>query len=425
MPKTPRPKHARAFLVFFVCSILSGASAQSLSVTTTQYATLGNPTSAVATSDGRYIFVSVTNVGAPNSTGPDSAADARVNVVSGIQIFHVAGEQLVPSGFVRTDSTGANGLVLLPGDNTLVVGVGDKGVTFLDVPELLKGKADLHVADQGEKAGTFDVVATPDGKFVFSSNEYGIVDQERGSIGVIATGIDASGRVHAPKTLRRIPVGDVVPSLTISHDGKRLYVATELVPANKQITIAGENNPLLTKHDCIQRKGTPPRENGFISLIDVSRAIANSTKADVIVSRVAAGCSPVRLEESSDGVALFGTARGDNSVLQYQVAALLKNPEMSFQQAIPSGGDAPVGLRLFDQNHLLAVANSNRFADNAGSLAMLDLSSLQTPPKIVAAGTFPRNISLAQEAGVLLLTNYTSRSLEVIHARSLKPEAKP
>jgi len=294
MPKTPRPKHARAFLVLFVCSLVSGASAQSLNVTTTQYPTLGNPTSAVATSDGRYIFVSVTNVGAANFTGPDSSAGARVDVVSGIQIFHVAGEQLVPSGFVRTGSTGANGLVLLPGDNTLVVGVGDKGVTFLDVPELLKGTADLHVADQGEKAGTFDVVATPDGKFVFSSNEYGIVDQERGSIGVIATGIDASGRVHAPKALRRIPVGDVVPSLTISHDGKRLHVATELVPASKQITIAGENNPLLTKHDCIQRKGTPPRENGFISLIDVSRAIANSTNADVIVSRVAASCRELR-----------------------------------------------------------------------------------------------------------------------------------
>jgi DNA-binding beta-propeller fold protein YncE len=161
------------------------------------------------------------------------------------------------------------------------------------------------------------VVATPGGKFVFSSNEYGILDQERGNVGIIVTGIDEPGRVEAPKTVRRISVGDVVPSLTISHDGKRLYVATELIPAKKQITIAGETNPLLTKHDCIQQKGTPPRGNGFISVIDVSRATADSTKGNVIVSRVAAGCSPVRLEESSDRAALFVTARGDNSVLQY------------------------------------------------------------------------------------------------------------
>jgi DNA-binding beta-propeller fold protein YncE len=400
--------------LLLVCSMSSAATAQSLAVTATQYPTLGNPTSAVTTSDGKYIFVSVTNVGTPNFTGPDSAAGARIDVVSGIQIFHVVRNQLVASGFVRTGNAGANGLVLLAGEKTLAVGVGDEGVVFLDVTELLKGNAKPRFADQGEKAGTFDVVATADGKFVFSANEYGIVDKERGSIGVIATGIDKLGHVQTPKTLRRIPVGDVVPSLTISHDGKRLYVATELVPSNKQVSIAGQNNPLLTRRDCVQQKGTLPRGNGFISVIDIGRATSGSIDADAIVSRVAAGCSPVRLAESANGSSLFVTARGDNSVLQYHVAALAADAERSFQRAIPSGGDAPVGLRLFDQDRLLAVANSNRFADGAGNLAVLDFSSPRTPSKIIPAGTFPRNISLGHSPDVLLLTNYSSRSLEVV-----------
>jgi DNA-binding beta-propeller fold protein YncE len=211
-----------------------------------------------------------------------------------------------------------------------------------------------------------------------------------------------------------IPVGDVVPSLTISHDGKRLYVATELVPANEQVSIAGESNPVLTRHDCVQKKGTPPRGNGFISVIDVRRATSNSSNVNPLLSRIAAGCSPVRLAESSNASSLFVTARGDNSILQYHVAALEADPQHAFERAIPSGGDAPVGLRLFNQDRELAVANSNRFADSPGTLAILDLSSPQTPVEVMAAGAFPRNISLAHGDRTILLTNYTSRSVEVV-----------
>jgi hypothetical protein len=77
--------------------------ATNLAVKTTNYPTLGNPTSAVETYDGRYVFVSVTNVGGENFSGPDSAAGTRKNVVSGVQIFrrsrsHDGG--LVPDGFI-------------------------------------------------------------------------------------------------------------------------------------------------------------------------------------------------------------------------------------------------------------------------------------------------------------------------------------
>jgi hypothetical protein len=116
--------------LLFLCFIDVVASAQNLSATTKQYPTLGNPTSAVATSDGQYIFVSVTNVGTPNFSGSDSVAGARTDVVSGIQIFRVGGDQLVPAGFMRTGSTGANGLVLLRGDEALVGGSGTKALRF-------------------------------------------------------------------------------------------------------------------------------------------------------------------------------------------------------------------------------------------------------------------------------------------------------
>src|ERR1700676_110178 len=248
--------------------------AQNLITATTDYPTLGNPTSAVATRDGQYVFVSVTNVGSPNFTGSDQAAGARTDAVSGIQIFQSAlssrskSATLKSIGFIRTGSTGANGLALLKDEKTLVVGVGDDGVAFLDIQDAIRGKARPYFAKQGDGAGTFDVVASPDGRFVFSANEYGVIQGQRGSVGVIAVNADAQDRVTQPKTLVQIPLGDVVPSLALSPDGSRLYVATELVPAKDPPPIAGSGKSILTKKDCVQKKGTPPRTNGFIRYSD-------------------------------------------------------------------------------------------------------------------------------------------------------------
>jgi hypothetical protein len=387
------------------------ANAQGITVKTADYPTLGNPTSAIETADGRYVFVSVTNVGAANFNGPDAAAGSRKDVVSGIQVFRVRRHRLTPSGFLRIGSAGANGLVLLRGGKTLVVGVGDEGVAFLNVQEVERGKAVPFVVSQGEKAGTFDIVATPDGRYIFAANEYGVVDGQRGNVGVIATGIDGDGRVVHPKAVRQIPAGNVVPSLTISHDGARVYVATELVPSNEAALIAGRSNPLLSKDDCVQKKGTAARGNGFLSVVDVGLATDASATGSAIVARVAAGCSPVRLTESADASSLFVTARGDNAVLQYNAAMLAADPEHAFRRAIPSGGDAPVGLRLLDRDHLLAVANSNRFGDAAGNLAILSVANPAALLEKLPAGLFPRNIGDADTDGGLFLTNYSSRSV--------------
>ncbi len=263
------------------------------------------------------------------------------------------------------------------------------------------------------------MVASPDGKFVFSSNEYGIVQGQRGSVGIIAVNADAQGRVTHPQTVGQIPVGDVVPSLTLSPNGSRLYVATELVPAKQPPAIAGAGNPTLTKNDCIQKKGTPPRVNGFVTVIDAQRAIDGQSNA--ILARVAAGCSPVRLVETADASALFVSARGDDVILAFDPRLLESDPEHALLRSQPSGGSAPVGMRLFSRDRFLAVANSNRFADTNGTMAVLDVSKLSgmpslSPLKTWAGRAFPRNISISQDGRTLYLTNYTSRSLQIIEA---------
>jgi DNA-binding beta-propeller fold protein YncE len=420
--------HAPEFLwrtmlgLALILSALPIVHAQNVAVKTTDYPTLGNPTSAVATEDGRYVFVSVTNVGAPNFPGPDSAAGSRKDVVSGIQVFRAAGAhhgKLKSIGFIPIGSTGANGLTLLTGGKTLVAGVGDAGVAFLSTADTIHGTAKPYFASQGDGAGTFDVVTSPEGKFVFSANEYGMVDGQRGSVGIVAVNADSEGRVTRPQTLGKIPAGDVVPSLTLSPDGSRLYVATELVPSKEPPLIAGAGNPTLTKDDCVQKKGSPPRSNGFITVIDTQRAIKLETGA--ILSRVASGCSPVRLVETADSAALFVSARGDDAILSFAPHLLESDPEHALIRALPSGGSAPVGMRLFAKDRMLAAANSNRFADSDGTVALLDVSNLsntadRAPLKKWTAGRFPRNIGISSDGKTLYLTNYTSRSLQVIQA---------
>lgn len=336
-------------LAGILCLIATALHAQHARVRSTaeeattlaQYSTAGNPTSALSTPDGKYLFVSVTNVDAPNFTGPDSAAGTRQNVNSGIQVFRYEHGKLSPLHFVRIGGTGANGLVLLPGAKTLAVGVGDAGVAFLDVDGLIRGDATLLLAISGAPAGTFDIVASKDGRYIFSANEYGVIDGQRGNVGVTSTGIDRNGHVHQPAAIGHVPLGDVVPSLSISPDGSRLYVATELVPPSQSVTIAGKNNPLLTKSDCVQKKGTPPKSGGFISVVDTRRAVGPHPE-DAVLSRIAAGCSPVRIANSSDSSALFVSGRGDNIVLEFDAAKLTTDPEHAFRRAIPTGGTAPV-----------------------------------------------------------------------------------
>lgn len=393
-----------------------GADAQTAPARISTYPTLGNPTAATASQDGGYVFVSVTNVGGPNYSTPDSEAGKRHGVVSGLQVFRNSGGKLQSIGIVRLRDKGANGVTLLPGGKTLVVGVGDAGVAFVDVQDAIHGAAKPYFAAQGKSAGTYDVVSTPDGKYLFAANEYGHFQGQRGNVGILAVRFDAVGRVRSARTIGHIPAGNKVPSLAISPDGSRLYVAREILPTKGVARFSAASNPVLAKNDCVQRIGTPPRPNGLITVVDVKRAIAAGSGQSAILSEVAAGCSPVRVIEAKDADTLFVSARGDNKILTFSPHLLDSDPEHAFLRGFSSGGVAPVGIRLFAGERRLLVANSNRFEDSNGGVAVLDVSRPEQPVIVqtIPAGEFPRNVNLSPDGRSLYLTDYTSRTLEII-----------
>src|SRR4051794_8406188 len=92
-----------AVAILFLTTHLASL-AQYLDVRSEIFATRGNPTSAVSTRDGRFVFVSVTNVDQPDFPGPDSAAGSRTDSVSGIEVFRrdSSTTKIKSIGFVRT-----------------------------------------------------------------------------------------------------------------------------------------------------------------------------------------------------------------------------------------------------------------------------------------------------------------------------------
>jgi DNA-binding beta-propeller fold protein YncE len=378
-----------------------------------EFAVDGNPSTALPTSDGRFVFVSVTNVGGPNYSTPDVEAGKRRGVVSGVDVLRSVNGTLQFVHFIRIGGKGANGMVFLPGEKTIAIAAGDEGVVFLDVQAAIDGTAKPYIAPQGPGAGTWDVVVTSDGKYLFAANEYGQFQLQRGNIGVVTIKSDSDGRFLSARLIRQIPAGNKVPRLTLSPDGRRLYVVREIHPHAAVAQFSGRQNPLLTKHDCVQIKGVPPHPNGLLTVIDVQRAIRMPSGEGSIVTETACGCSPVTVIETKDGSTLYVTARGDNKVLRFNPALLETDPERAFLGALDSGGDSPVGLHLLPDEKTLVVTNSNRFAEHGGAISIIDLAN-PTSIQQVPAGDFPRNITMTQDGKTVFVTNYTSRTLEVL-----------
>jgi DNA-binding beta-propeller fold protein YncE len=398
----------------FSCDPISAS--QDIAVPHIEFSLNGNPSTALPTADGRYVFVSVTNVGGPNYSTPDVEAGKRRGVVSGVDVLRNDDGTLQFVRFIRIGSKGANGMIFLPGEKTIAIAAGDEGVVFLDVQAAIDGTAKPYISSQGRDAGTWDVVATSDGKYLFAANEYGQFQLQRGNIGVVALRTGTEGRLSGARLIKQIPAGNKAPRLTISPDGRRLYVVREIHPHAAVSQFAGRQNPLLTKHDCVQIKGFPPHANGLLTVIDVERAIRLPSGEGSILAESACGCSPVTVIETADRSTLYVTARGDDKVLRFSPALLESDPDNAFLGAIDSGGDAPVGLRLLPDEKTLIVTNSNRFAEHSGSISIIRLADSGDPASIqrVLAGDFPRNITMTQGGETVFVTNYTSRTLEVL-----------
>ena len=367
--------------------------------------------------------------GSPFRALPLASGDVLVSVTaatSGMVVFGPTsggGLQFSCFNYVRPafvqDRASDFGMNLLPNGLGLAATLGVDGAIFYNLSTLQTCTSTGLQVSQGPVSadeGSFDVVISPDGKYAFVANEYGVASGStaQGNIGVVALQYDSSGIVVGGSLVGQISTGgQTIAGVAISPDGSRLYVTSEVEGA--LTTAAGANNPILTRTGCYQQAGGGTQANGLLTVMDAAKAETSPSSA-AIITTVNAGCSPVRVVETADSSTLWVSARGDNRVLAFSTGMLETNPGNALLGYADTGGTAPVGLRLFDKDKLLAVANSNRFGTGTENAAILSVSvpASASVVQTVATGLFPREITVGSDDLTLYLTNYNSQSFQVI-----------
>ena len=354
----------------------------------------GRPADVASTRDGCWIFVS--------SNGEVAQR--------GITVLHVANGRADKRRFVRVDGA-PFGVVLTHDEKLLIVAAGTQAV-FLDVGRLQSGKGNPVVGTISDAAfqGSILVNVTPDDKFVFVSQErsrsISVIDlsRARGAAGFSARAIVGT-----------IPTGDGPVSVELSPDGRLLYATSQNAPAGfgwKKTCINPQNAGAGLTH-----------QFGAVLIIDVARATAKP--ATSVIGAVQAGCNPVRVALSPDGATAYVSARTDNALLAFDTKKMLSDTAHARIAKVPVG-TAPVGVAVVDNGTKVVVTNSNRFegsADANQDLTVVDATKIAEGARAVIgsipAGAFPRQIHLAADGTTLLLTNFTSGTLEIIDLKRL------
>jgi DNA-binding beta-propeller fold protein YncE len=370
--------------------------------------TAGHPFAALPVPGG--IIVTVTSNGRPDSA-------------TGLRVF--AGPSPAALTFKclqRVDATQLLGLARTPDGKTLIVAAGDAGLILLDRAAVLDGcratGVTVPMGNAASRQGSLDVAVTPDGRFAFVANEYGVAARDAaghdlpGHVGVVALSYDAAG-APTGKLVARIATGAAaVTGVALSPDGRRLYVTSEVIRPGARA--ANGRVPAVAHDNCRQGEGAA-QPFGLLSVIDVARAEAGATGS--VVSASAAGCSPVRAVVSPDGQTVWVAARGDDKILAFSTPLLETDPAHALLGVGGSGGKAPVGLALFAGGKRLAVANSNRFGGPKaiGSLALFDVTAGDAKlVETIPATYFPRSVSVAEDEATLFLTDYNGGQVQVL-----------
>lgn len=334
----------------------------------TQVGVFGHPFSAIPSADGCAIFVSL-----PAEKQSHIAVLRRDNGAV-IQFRNVPADGQL------------TGMALNP-DGRFLAGANGAGVLVFDTAKLLTSAGDALVAsaDDGPHAGSIYAAFSPDGHLLFVANE------RSASLSVY----DAAGLPGGLRLIGQVPVGGAPVGLAFSPDGKYLYSTSEVGPRNWDAKCTTEG---------------PPHPEGLLLAIDVAKAAADPAKS--VVGGVSAGCNAVRVALSPDAATAYVTARGANAVLVFDAAKLVSDAAHALRATV-AVGTSPVGV--IAAKGKVFVTNSNRFGGGANqSVSVLDAQNLSMPQASIPAGGFPRELKVTADGRTLLVTNFSSGSLELV-----------
>ena len=369
----------------------------------------GTPFEPVITADGCWLFVTLAAGNRPD--GGDIAVVRRdAGKLSVVRTVPVKGN---PTGAVLTHD-----------GKTLIVASGAY-LAFLDASRLISGAGDpvLGYIGNGSPVGFIYVNVTADDKIVFAAAE------RAEAIVTVNMDLVRAGKITDDAVISKLDVGNAPIAVTLSPDGRYLYTTSEIaLPAWNWPEVCKPENAVSSGRG---RGRAPPPYHGQGAIIVFDAALAVTAPSRAAVSRVAAGCSPVRLVLSPDGNTAYVSARNDNSLLAFDAHKLVNDTAHALLGKAEVGV-APVGVAVVDDASRIVVTNSNRFAGGAGDhqpLAVVDAAKLRAGGKQsvlgqIPAGGFPRELRVTADGRTLFVTNFSSKTLEMIDVARALPGAR-
>jgi DNA-binding beta-propeller fold protein YncE len=353
----------------------------------------GRPFEPVATADGCWIFVTLTQ-----RDGGSGGAVAVVRRTGGsLSIARTIPLKDAPTGAVLTH------------DGRLLV-VADGGyLAFLDAARLERGDDDpvLGYMGSGSPVGFIYATVTSDDRYLIASAE------RAAALVVIDLDSARAGGFKDRGVVAKLDVGNAPIAVTLSADDRFLFTTSEVARPewNWPRSCRPENRNV--------RGDAPNHSQGAIIVFDFSLVLRDPSQGSI--ARIPAGCSPVRLVLSPDGAVAYVSARGDNTLLAFDAQRLASADGAHSSLGQVEVGVAPVGIAVVDGGRGVVVTSSNRFGGGAGDhqpLTVVDASRLRNGGLAVVgtipAGAFPRELRVTADGRTLLATNFGSRSLEMI-----------
>lgn len=348
----------------------------------------GHPFGIAVSADGCWLFVSMRVTSKHGALAVLHDRDGRFAVERVVAMRNVA-----------------TGNALTSDGSMLAVTAGDRVAMFsVAALEQASGDPQLGTLRLHHGAGAVYAIATPDNRLLFVSEE------RKRRIGVFDLARWRAHKFKGNPHLGDIPTGFGPAGLALSPDGHWLYATSEVAP--RSAGFAPSCKP--------ENKRERMHPQGLLTRIDVAKA-ARDPRASV-AGILQAGCNPVRVAVSPDGIDLWVTARGDNALLRIPARAFATT-----RRHVDVGrfhvGVSPIGVAVRPDGRQVWGALSNRFSDATHDSSGMELAGLLGAGNPHAdslgvihkpASGFPRELAFLPDGRTLVVGLFAARRIEFV-----------
>ena len=240
--------------------------------------------------------------------------------------------------------------------------------------------------------GAVQVTVSPDGNFAF------VTLQKSGGMAVFNLQQALASSFAQPSFVGIVPTGEEPVGIGISGG-----------PAHKWLYVTS-----------MRKLGAADPSEGFVSVVNLRKAEVNPAKA--VVSKVTAGCSPVRVMTSKDGTVVWVTARESDALLGFSAVKMRKDAKHSLIARVDVG-EGPIGQTFVKHDTRIVVADSNlkSLPNVMPNVAVVSVAqALAHKPAllgVVKSGVLPRQFYTIGKR--LLVTNFGSGQLQAVKIADL------